>query len=205
MTSAKPTRSELKRQAILDAALEAFKAHGVQATSMDKLAELAGVSKRTVYNHFASKEALVMYMLKDLWQQSMTHGQVVYQSDKDLAPQLSALLLQELDLIGSAHYMDLAKVAFGFLFYNSEDLLKEMAKHKEQETDLHLWLKMAIDDKRLTLTDVEFGVGQLHALLKGNAFWPQLLGMTPILEQKQKQQLLDETVSMFLSRYQVSR
>lgn len=204
MTTTKPTRSELKRQAILDAALAAFKADGVQATSMDKLAELAGVSKRTVYNHFASKEALVMHMLRDLWQQSMTHGQVEYQPDTALEPQLAGLLSQELELMCSAHYMDLAKVAFGFLFYNSEELLKEIAKHKEQETDLHRWLNAAIADKRLSLQDVEFGISQLHALLKGSAFWPQLLGMAPIAGAEQKQQLLDETVLMFLSRYQNS-
>ena len=35
------TRSELKHEAILDAAKRAFLAYGVQGTSMDKLAEMA--------------------------------------------------------------------------------------------------------------------------------------------------------------------
>ncbi len=43
------TRSELKHEAILDAAKRAFLAFGVQGTSMDKLAEMADVSKRTVW------------------------------------------------------------------------------------------------------------------------------------------------------------
>ncbi|MFA0698755.1 TetR/AcrR family transcriptional regulator, partial [Vibrio sp. 10N.222.49.C9] len=48
----KKTRSELKREAILTAAKQSFLEFGVKNTSMDKLASLANVSKRTVYNHF---------------------------------------------------------------------------------------------------------------------------------------------------------
>ncbi|EPF7654109.1 TetR/AcrR family transcriptional regulator, partial [Vibrio vulnificus] len=67
MIEKKKTRSEEKREAILTAAKQAFLEFGVQNTSMDKLAALAGVSKRTVYNHFSSKEALVMELLSVLW------------------------------------------------------------------------------------------------------------------------------------------
>jgi len=63
MTEKGKTRSELKREAIIEAARRAFEEFGVQGTSMDKLAEMAGVSKRTVYNHFASKEELYAAVL----------------------------------------------------------------------------------------------------------------------------------------------
>ena len=56
MTSATRTRSDVKRDAIIQAAKQAFQEFGVNGTSMDKLAELANVSKRTVYNHFSAKE-----------------------------------------------------------------------------------------------------------------------------------------------------
>ncbi len=67
MSETNPTRSELKRQAILQAARDAFQEHGVHNTSMDELAALAQVSKRTVYNHFASKEVLIMTLMAELW------------------------------------------------------------------------------------------------------------------------------------------
>jgi TetR/AcrR family transcriptional regulator of autoinduction and epiphytic fitness len=52
------TLTERKRDAILAAALSEFDARGFQATSMDRIAHSAQVSKRTVYNHFTTKDAL---------------------------------------------------------------------------------------------------------------------------------------------------
>lgn len=49
---------DAKEAAIVDAARRAFLARGFDAASMDSIALSAGVSKRTVYNRFRSKEAL---------------------------------------------------------------------------------------------------------------------------------------------------
>jgi TetR/AcrR family transcriptional regulator, mexJK operon transcriptional repressor len=52
------TRSARKRGAILGAATTLFLRNGYRGTSMDEIAALAGVSKQTVYKHFADKESL---------------------------------------------------------------------------------------------------------------------------------------------------
>ena len=51
-------RSARKRRAILEAARAAFLRNGYLGTSMDEIATAAGVSKQTVYKHFADKQAL---------------------------------------------------------------------------------------------------------------------------------------------------
>lgn len=51
-------KSEEKTSAILCAASRLFLEQGLQGTSMDAVARAAGVSKQTVYSHFAGKEAL---------------------------------------------------------------------------------------------------------------------------------------------------
>jgi TetR/AcrR family transcriptional repressor of mexJK operon len=52
-------RDLLKREAILDAAAELFYERGMPATTMEAVAERAGVSKMTVYSHFPDKPALL--------------------------------------------------------------------------------------------------------------------------------------------------
>jgi AcrR family transcriptional regulator len=52
------SRSSRKRRAILDAATTAFLRGGYRGTSMDEIAAIAGVSKQTVYKHFADKGRL---------------------------------------------------------------------------------------------------------------------------------------------------
>ncbi|MFI7576495.1 TetR/AcrR family transcriptional regulator [Micromonospora sp. NPDC049497] len=51
-------RKDLKRQAILDAALAEFLEHGYVGAGMDRVAARAGASKVTVYAHFADKRSL---------------------------------------------------------------------------------------------------------------------------------------------------
>ncbi|MDE1172965.1 MAG: helix-turn-helix domain containing protein [Parvibaculaceae bacterium] len=47
-----------KRELILDAALELFRAHGFRRTSMEDIAEAAEIAKGTLYLYFRSKEEL---------------------------------------------------------------------------------------------------------------------------------------------------
>jgi len=49
---------EARRETILNAAKDVFFEEGYGQASMDRIAEAAGVTKRTVYAHFASKDAL---------------------------------------------------------------------------------------------------------------------------------------------------
>ena len=51
-------KSEEKAEAIREAAGQLFLAEGMERTSMDKIAQAAGVSKQTVYSHFRSKDDL---------------------------------------------------------------------------------------------------------------------------------------------------
>jgi TetR/AcrR family transcriptional regulator of autoinduction and epiphytic fitness len=202
MIERKKKRSELKREAILAAATEAFKSEGVQATSMDRLAQLAQVSKRTVYNHFQTKEVLVMELISELWKAALVDIAFEYRSDLPLQQQLSALLIKELTLLSSPEYIDLSRVAFGHFFYDTETLQREVAKFSAQETAIHRWLKEAIDDQRLKPMDIDFANGQLHSLIKGSGFWPQLLQMKAMLSPEEMTSIAEQSSAMFLSHYQ---
>lgn len=54
-----------RERAFLDAALQCFAANGYSGTTMDQVAEAAGLSKPTLYQYFPSKEALFARMMLD--------------------------------------------------------------------------------------------------------------------------------------------
>jgi AcrR family transcriptional regulator len=55
--------SEKAHQKVLDSAAELFAARGIDVTSMDAIATKSGVSKATIYKHWADKEALSLDVL----------------------------------------------------------------------------------------------------------------------------------------------
>jgi AcrR family transcriptional regulator len=60
------TRSAEAHEKVLDAALSVIAERGIEGASMDAIAQLSGVSKATVYNHWVSKEALCLEALAKL-------------------------------------------------------------------------------------------------------------------------------------------
>jgi TetR/AcrR family transcriptional regulator len=62
----KATRIQKKnRKVILDAALDVFSAHGFRGSTIDRIAEKAGLSKPNLLYYFPSKEAIYVAVLED--------------------------------------------------------------------------------------------------------------------------------------------
>ncbi|MEL6553157.1 MAG: TetR/AcrR family transcriptional regulator [Cyanobacteria bacterium J06621_11] len=59
-------KSAAKSAAILEGAMQEFLAKGYAATSMDRVAAAAGVSKATVYSHFHDKSSLFAALVQKL-------------------------------------------------------------------------------------------------------------------------------------------
>ncbi len=60
-----PTKGEITRSAIEDAAIELFIEHGYHATSMRQIAERAGLALGGIYNHFKSKDEIFEAIIVD--------------------------------------------------------------------------------------------------------------------------------------------
>jgi AcrR family transcriptional regulator len=83
------SRSQQAHDKVLRAALDLFAGRGIEATSMDAIAQHSGVSKATIYNHWPDKEALLMEVM------SMIHGldrEVLNIDSEDLQRNLSTVL-----------------------------------------------------------------------------------------------------------------
>ena len=57
--------ADQRRQQLLDVARDVFAERGFHATSMDEIAEAAGVTKPVLYQHFPSKRSLYVELLTD--------------------------------------------------------------------------------------------------------------------------------------------
>ncbi|BCG14518.1 transcriptional regulator [Vibrio alginolyticus] len=186
------------------AARQAFQEFGVQNTSMDKLSAIAQVSKRTVYNHFPSKEAIVTELLTELWRSSMMESDIKRLATLPLKGQLIELLYSEIIVVTEPNYIELAKVAFGHFLFKPEDLKEQAEQMSKQETALYRWLTEKSNSNALQIDDVHIASTQLHNLLKGSAFWPQLMGIRPSLSNEESRLLATQTAELFLSHYQNS-
>ncbi|MBV6668851.1 TetR/AcrR family transcriptional regulator [Xanthomonas euvesicatoria pv. alangii] len=193
--------TDRKRNAIVEAAIAQFRQHGFEATSMDRVAATAGVSKRTVYNHFPSKDALFGEILRGLWQRSAEAVNLAYRPDQPLHLQLIALLQQKLRLLDDPAFIDLSRVAIAEGIHSparARELLSQLGSKEEGTTT---WLRAALADGRLAGVEPEFATQQLQALVKGFAFWPQITMGQPPLSPQQQTQVAESAVAMFLGLY----
>jgi AcrR family transcriptional regulator len=65
--------ADQRRRQLLDVACDVFATGGFHGTSMDELAEAAGVTKPVLYQHFPSKRALYGEVLGDVESRLLTH------------------------------------------------------------------------------------------------------------------------------------
>ncbi|MGS2720823.1 TetR/AcrR family transcriptional regulator [Paraglaciecola aestuariivivens] len=202
MTKPKQTRSDIKRAAILQGAQLAFKQFGVGDTSMDKIAEIAKVSKRTVYNHFESKEILVTHIIKDIWSKTVVGYEVVFTDTKPLKQQLIELVLNEIRVSQNQDFFELVRVAINYTFFSPDEFRTHMHEFFEQDTALIRWLKDANAAGKFNDLDPLKANEQIVSLIKGQAFWPQILRFEPPLSDQQCTELATETADLVLSRYQ---
>lgn len=203
MSRAPQRLTDRKREAIVRAAVEEFRSAGYEATSMDRIAAVAGVSKRTVYNHFPSKEELFALILEELWQSSVASVELPYRADQPLDVQLLQLLRQKLDLLGDANFIDLARVAMAEIIHSPERAQAIVCRMGEKESGVSAWIRAAIADGRLREVDPEFAGHQLQGLVKSFAFWPQVtMGQAP-LAPAERTRVAASAVAMFLGFYAV--
>jgi TetR/AcrR family transcriptional regulator, regulator of autoinduction and epiphytic fitness len=193
--------TDRKRSAILDAAAAEFRAHGFEMTSMDRIAANAGVSKRTVYNHFPSKEELFAETLVQLFQEGAAKVDLPYQAGRPLRLQLTELMRQKIALLADPNFLALARVAIAEAIVAPDRARPVLARLGEREEGVLVWVRAAQADGRIKPVDPVFAANLLQGQVKAVAFWPQVTMGAPPLDPKMAAPLVDAVVEMFLSYF----
>ncbi|WPN48308.1 TetR/AcrR family transcriptional regulator [Pseudomonas sp. P8_241] len=194
--------TDRKREAIIQAAIAEFRDNGFEITSMDRIAATAGVSKRTVYNHFPSKEELFAEILNQLWVRVTAEQETSYRPDEPLRDQLRQLLIAKLQMLSDDNFLDLARVAIAATIHSPERAQSMVCRIGEREENLTAWIRAAQADGRLKAVAPEFAAQQVHGLLKSFAFWPQISMGMPSLSAEMQSTVVESALDMFLACYQ---
>ncbi|MBF6032714.1 TetR/AcrR family transcriptional regulator [Pseudomonas sp. P155] len=195
--------TDRKREAIIQAAITEFRANGFEITSMDKIAATAGVSKRTVYNHFPSKEELFAEILNQLWARISAEQSVTYNRDQPLREQLLKMLQAKVQLMADENFLTLARVAIAATIHSPERAQNMVERMGEREEGLTVWIRAAQADGRLKPVDPEFAAHQVQGLLKTFAFWPQMSMGRAALDIDMQNTVAESALEMFLAHYQL--
>ncbi|GLH19270.1 TetR/AcrR family transcriptional regulator [Pseudomonas sp. B24_DOA] len=194
--------TDRKREAIIQAAIAEFRAHGFEITSMDKIAATAGVSKRTVYNHFPSKEELFAEILNQLWARIIAEPSVSYDRERPLHEQLRLMLREKVQMMADENFLTLARVAIAATIHSPERAQNMIERMGEREEGLTVWIRAAQADGRLKPVDPEFAAHQVQGLLKAFAFWPQISLGRAALDPDAQNAVAESALEMFLALYQ---
>jgi TetR/AcrR family transcriptional regulator, regulator of autoinduction and epiphytic fitness len=193
--------SDRKRSAIIEAAIDEFRLAGYETTSMDRIAARARVSKRTVYNHFPSKEVLFAQILRHLWEAIAGNEELAYRADRPLRDQLLELIAQKFRLLNDEAFVSLARVAIAAGIHSPERARDMVSRMSEREEGLTVWIRAAAAAGRLKTNDPVFAAHQLQGLIKSFAFWPQITLALPTLDAAAQKQVAESAVDMFLAYY----
>ncbi len=196
------TRSEAKRQAILEAAAAVFQESGFERTTMSDIRERAGCSKPTLYNYFRSKEMLFL--------------EVVFKATEAEFRSMHAALAPEID--------DITEALLGFgqrllaLLYSPPVrsvrrlLMSEAGRAQlgprcyelgplRSEIEVAAFLQQAMDRGQLRQADPRLAAQQLKALLE--AEW-QTRFLLQVCEGPRPDEIsasVAQAVSVFMAAY----
>ena len=187
-----------KRQTILAGATKVFTENGFEASSMDRIAEVAGVSKRTVYNHFQSKEMLFQAIVAEFLKERETLKPIEYSDALPLSEQLKEFAKAELYLIDDPVRRGLSRLLTSTFLINIE-FGKATRGQYQPHTALIDWLNAAKADNKMCFDSPELAARMFYGMVEGCLTWGALMSDGATL--KQKDLVLDELISIFLSRY----
>jgi TetR/AcrR family transcriptional regulator, regulator of autoinduction and epiphytic fitness len=202
MAEAKKARKKrdtsLKRNAILEGAIKVFTKNGFDASSMDHIAKTAGVSKRTIYNHFPSKEILFQAIVADFLKQRDEIKPIRYISALSLEEQLKEFAKAELFLINDPVRRGLSKL-FTSVFLMDVDFGKKTRSQFEPHKTFIIWLNSAKEDRKLNFQSPELTARVFYGMVEGCLTYPALFTDGESL--KNIDPLLDELIFAFLTCY----
>jgi len=130
VTSSGTSRRERKKAAvrnrIITVAINLFSRHGIDAVTVDQIAEAADIGKGTIYNYFQTKEDIVVAFMVDVERRVQAKLGRFTRSKAPLESILTEFVL--LQFRRKAPHREFARVFLGHMFQHTEQFIPYMAE-----------------------------------------------------------------------------
>lgn len=191
-----------KRAAILDAAMALFPARGYDGASVEAIAQAAGVSKLTVYSHFADKEALFGAAVTECCAQLLPHRLFAPDPNLPLQAALTEIALAFIELTMDERAISLHRVMVSQAGQNRR--LAEVffgAGPRAALLEMEVFLRAANADGSLRVEAPARAAEHFFCLLKGVRHMRVLVGLCAPPSAAERAEHVAEVVSVFLRAY----
>ena len=189
--------TEKKRQNIIDAAIIEFRGQGFLGAKTTAIAKRAGVSSRTLYKHFESKEALFDAISEIMIARNSVMASVAYDPDRDLVDQLVEALNKYVAVITEPEAIGLTRMVIAELLRDLDRSRHFFAEFETHDYPITKLIGGAMEAGALRNVDPEFATAQLLGLVKSFFFWPEFL----LGEEQDLDGIMEDCVAMFLAHY----
>lgn len=191
-----------KRAAILEAAKALFPARGYDGTSMDAIAQAAGVSKLTVYSHFQDKDTLFVEAVKARCEELLPSDLFVPRFEGPVRGHLVRIAHAFFRLITSDEAIAIHRMMSG---QTTDDahlprMFWEAGPKRVQEA-LAAFLHAEDAAGELHAPDCALAASQFFCLLKGECHARLLCGICERYTPEQIDRHVEATVDLFLRAY----
>lgn len=195
-------RDEAKGEAILQAAGECFLASGIEGASMDAIAEAAGVSKLTVYNHYGSKEALYKAVIAAKCREFAPVGSYLELSEEEPRAALTRIAAAFMRLMLQPEVVAMHRVVIGEAARNPRmaQMLMEAGARPTLAafTDL---LRAWVEAGRMDVPAPERAADHFFHMLKGQIVQELILNLRATPSSTEVKRHVDDCVDMFVRAY----
>lgn len=196
----KKTRDKSKkRNMILQGATIAFMEHGYKNTSMDLIAEYASVSKKTIYNHFESKENVILTIITYYLEGKSDIKNIMYDNTKTIESQLLEFINAELYLVNTPEKLGLARVLTQTFIADQQLAYRIVAKFEPNRLKFIKWLEDANADNKLRVEDLERAATIFYGMIEGGITYPVLFQKE--LNIKASNIFIEDIITTFLCRF----
>jgi len=188
-----------KKKQIVEAAIAEFQEKGYAGASMDRISERAQVSKRTVYNHFESKDVLFHAINQHLVDQVNSALEIPYDPEKPIRDTLIELGWAEGELMVNPCFMNLARMVLSETIRDPA-LAADMDARMTKLSIFAEYIDRAAKEGQLAVDDPAVAADQFLGLIKSRGFFPNIYAAR-VPSREEIGSIIDDSVDMFLAKY----